>query len=107
MDRKRTPLDYEEIQRLEAIVDADDRVAEVVFLTVRHRGRLVTHVVLVAHARYRGTLPTGDYLDRAKLMTSTGARCGIVEIAGLDRTPSGEVDREKMTADLERALATD
>jgi hypothetical protein len=95
----------EEAERIEAVIRADDRVADVAVLVDHDRGVPTTYVVVGAHPGYEGKLPIGEYLERAGLMDTTGARYGMIQMGCFPRTAATEVDRAILTATIERWLA--
>lgn len=95
----------EEFARIEAVIRNDHRVADVALLVVDDRGAPATYIVVGAHAGHEGKLSIGEYLRRAGLMSTTGARYGMIQMGRFPRTPDGEVDRASLTATIERWLA--
>jgi hypothetical protein len=98
-------VDAEEARRVEAVIREDERVADVAVLVLHDQGCPTTYVVVGANTGHEGQLPIGEYLHRTGLMGPRGALCGMLQIGRFPRTASGEVDRPKLVAVLERLLA--
>jgi hypothetical protein len=100
-------MDPQEAERIEAVLRADDRVADVAVLVVDDHAVPSTYIVVGARAGYEGKLPIGEFLIRAGLMGPTGAHCGMIQIGRFPRTASNEVDRANLIAYVERLVAGD